>query len=95
MSARLGHHRTDDTAYEGVRRTARDAVVPGEQIPGHGAGQRAEDDVCVHNARLHDALAHRSRDAEVKNKDRDEIEHRSKNNSLSGLEHTCRHNGGN
>ena len=52
----------------------RNAVPPGDEVPDDRADQRAEDHVLVDDARLHDALADRRRDAQVEDEDRDDVE---------------------
>jgi hypothetical protein len=57
-----------------MRRTRRNAVVPGDQVPDDRADQRAEDHVVVDGTGIDDALADRRRHLEVEDEDRDEIE---------------------
>ena len=49
----------------------------------------------VHNARLHDALAHRGRHTEVKNKNRHEIEKRREEHRLPRAQDASGDHGGN
>ncbi len=85
--ARLGHDGADDAADQRVRRAARDAVVPGDDVPGDGAHQGAEDDVGVHHPRLDDALADGGRHAQVEDEDGDEVEEGGEHHRLPRLEH--------
>ena len=49
--AGLGERGADHAADERVRRARRNAVVPGDEIPGDGADQRAEDQLVVDERR--------------------------------------------
>ena len=92
--AGLGHHGADDAADQRVRRTAGDAVVPGQHVPGDGADQRAEHHVRVHHPRLHDALADGGRHAQVKDEDRDQVEEGREHHRRGRLEHAGGDHGG-
>ena len=92
--AGLGDHRADDAADQRVRRARRDAVPPGDEVPGDRADQRAEDDVVVDDAGLDDALADRRRDAQVEDEDRDDVEEGGEDDRLLRLQHAGRDDGG-
>ena len=92
--ARLGHHRADDAADQRVRRARRDAVPPGQHVPGDGADQRAEHHVVVDDAGLDDALADGGGDTELEDEDRDEVEERREHHRLVRLQHAGGDDGG-
>ena len=92
--AGLGDDGADDAADQRVRRARRNAVPPGDDVPGDRADQRAEDDVVVDHARLDDALADRRRDAQVEDEDRDDVEEGGEDDRLLRLQHAGRDDGG-
>ena len=62
------------------------AVIPGDDVPGDGAAQRAEDQMrLIDDARIDDALADGGRDAQVEDEDRDEVEERRNSTACPGL----------
>ena len=85
-----GAHQAAD---QRVRRRRRQAVVPGDHVPGDGADQRAEDQVVVDERRVDDALADRGRDLEVEQHDRDEVEEGRPHHGLIRLQHAGRDDG--
>ena len=92
--AGLGDHRADDAADQRVRRARRDAVPPGDHVPGDRADQRAEDHVVVDHAGLDDALADRGRDLQLEDEDRDDVEEGREHHRLLRLQHAGGDHGG-
>ena len=74
--AALGDRRAGQPADQRVRGARRNAVVPGDQVPGDRADQRAEDHVVIDDGRIDDALADRRGDADAEDEERDEVEER-------------------
>ena len=68
--AGLGERGADHAADERVRGARRNAVVPGDEVPGDGADQRAEDHAVVDERGIDDALAHRGGHGQVEERPR-------------------------
>jgi hypothetical protein len=84
----------DHAPDERVRRTRRDAVVPGDEIPADRADQRAEDQLVVDERGFDDSFANRCRDLELEElnshleeSERQHVEHRSPDDRLPRFEH--------
>jgi hypothetical protein len=74
VGAALGDRGASQPADQRVRRTRRDAVVPGHDIPERRADEGAEHHVMVDDFGNDDALAYRRRDVQAEEQKRDEIE---------------------
>ena len=85
----------DQAADERVRRAGRNAVVPGDEIPGDGTDQGAEDQLIVDEAGIDDPLAHRGGHAQVKEEHGDDVEECRPEDCLPGLEHAGGNHGRN
>jgi hypothetical protein len=72
----LGDTGADDASDQRVRRGRRNAVVPGDQVPGDRADECAEHHVVIDDTLLDDSLADRCRHIQMKDEQRDEIEDR-------------------
>ena len=93
--AGLGDRRADHAADQRMRGTRRDAVVPGDQVPGDRADQRAEDHVVVDRDGIDDALADGRRHFQVEDEDGDEVEERRPRHRVMRAQHAGRDDRGN
>ena len=84
--ARLHDGRAREAADEGVRGGGREAPPPREEVPDDRAHERREDEVAVHDGRVHDVLADRLRDARLERERRDEVEERGPGDGDLGRE---------
>jgi hypothetical protein len=68
--------------------------VPREHVPDDRAGQRAEDDAAIDDARVHDPGADRLRHVQTEHRERDEVEERRPGNGDLRAQHArCDHGG--
>jgi hypothetical protein len=63
--SRLGYACANDAADQRMRGGRGNAVVPGDDVPGDGADQRAEHHVVVDDTLVDDAFADRGRDMQL------------------------------
>jgi hypothetical protein len=78
----LGHRRSDQPTDQRVRRRRRNAVVPGDDVPGQGADQGPEDHVVIDEARVDRPLADRRRHLELKHPEGGKVEERGEQHRL-------------
>src|SRR6476659_8669193 len=77
-----------------MRARGRNAQPVGDELPGDGACQRAEDDTGVDNAGFDDAATHRLGDMQAEHEEGDEVEEGSPRHGMMRPQDTGRDDGG-
>ena len=90
----LRHRRAGVAADERVRRAARDAVSPGDDVPADRAEQAAEDHVRIDDALLDHPAADRLGDGDAAGEQRGEVEGRGPEHRRERAQHARAHDRG-